>query len=86
MSDNPVAVVPRDEGHRPVVARLVMQGRQVLSGRLGRHYRVAALVDVVVDAEAEAFGGIAVELPRTLAFLGKFAFSESQVDQIVKQA
>src|ERR1035437_676293 len=81
--DGPIAVVPRDQRYRPIVAGLVVQGRQILGRRLGGHYRVAALIDVVVDMEAEALGRVAIELPRTPAALGKFAFGEGQVHQVV---
>ncbi len=81
--DRPIAVVPRDQRHRPIIAGRVVQGGQILGRRLGGHYWVAALIDVVVDMEAEALGGIAIELPRTPAALGKFAFGESQVHQVV---
>ena len=47
---------------------------------------VPALVDVAVDTQAETPCSVAIQLPGTAAELGKFAFSESEINQVVRQA
>src|SRR6267154_3802326 len=84
--DRAVAVVPRNQRHRPIVASRVVERREIFGSGLGGLRRVAPFVNIGIDMEAEALGGIAVELPWAFAAPGKLALGEGQVNEIVGQA
>ncbi len=84
--DRAIAVVPCDQGHRPIVAGLVVERGKVLGGGPGGHHRVATFVNVGIDMEAKAARRIGIELPWAFAAPGKLAFRKGQVNEVVGQA